>query len=317
MTDKPENKPEVGCTEPPDHPLPADQLGRYSPERDYLAEKQIAEYVEGQAPDEVIQNVERVKTEFVMGQPYEIWDVATDKDRWWVITNMTNMYSQKHFPSLDYTLSFHVGLMMRVMTRRDMPDDDGSSPFDEVTRRQIQAAQTLERAIEAVNFQTVGMHLRECLVSLVGAARRRIEVDENVERPKDADVMAWNRIISGYLCPGEKNDELRNYLRASVDKTWPLVNWLTHHRNANKTAALIALDAVDAITKHYVSLLSRERADRTDQCPRCASRNLRTFFDANILPDGAYFESCGECDWDSHPGVRIEFGPEPDEPPLW
>jgi hypothetical protein len=48
---------------------------------------------------------------------------------------------------------------------------------------------------------------------------------------------------------------------------------------------LIAADAVGAIVQHYVRLLSRERADRTDQCPRCASRNIRTFFDIAIEPE--------------------------------
>jgi hypothetical protein len=91
MSDTPEqNKHDSDCTPPPDHPLPADQLGRYSPERDFYAEKEIAVYVEGQAHgEETVQNVERVKTEYVMGAPYEIWDVSTDKERWWVITNPT------------------------------------------------------------------------------------------------------------------------------------------------------------------------------------------------------------------------------------
>jgi hypothetical protein len=160
----------------------------------------------------------------------------------------------------------------------------------------------LERAIEAVDFQVVGMQLRECLIFLVAAIRRRVEVTYNSERPKDADVVAWNRLLVGHQCPGEKNDELRNYLKAITEKAWPLVNWLTHHRNANKTAALIAVDAVDAIVKHYLRLLSRERTDRIDQCPRCKSRNIRTFFDVEMGPDGAYFEACGECGWDSHPG---------------
>jgi len=48
ISDKPEhNKVDGDCTLAPDHPLPADQLGRYSPERDFYAEKEIAEYVEG------------------------------------------------------------------------------------------------------------------------------------------------------------------------------------------------------------------------------------------------------------------------------
>jgi hypothetical protein len=294
------------CTLPPDHPLPADQLGRYSPERDFYAEKDIADYVMTQARDEMVQNVERVKTEYVMGTPYEIWDVATDKDRWWVLTNPTNLYSQRHFPSLDYTLSFHVGLMMRVRSRADRPGDPGPTPFDEVFGRQSQATDLLDRAVEAVDFQAVGMQLRESLISLVAAVRRRREITDAEEHPKAADVVGWNRVLMGHLCPGERNAELRHYVNATIEKTWPLVNWLTHHRNANKTAALIATEAVDTIVKHYARLLSRERSDRTDQCPRCASRNLRTFFDIAIAPDGAYFEACGACDWDSHPG-------EPDE----
>jgi hypothetical protein len=300
------NKLDSDCTLPPDHPLPPDQLGRYSPARDFYAEKDIADYLLTQARDETVQNVERVKTEYVMGAPYEIWDVTTDKDRWWVITNPTNLYSQRHFPSLDYTLSFHVGLMMRVASRSERAGEPEPSPFDEVFRRQNQASDLLERAVEAVDFQAVGMQLRECLISLVAAVRRRVEIETTDERPKDADVIGWNKLLLGQLCPGQKNEELRGYLKATTEKAWQLVNWLTHHRNANKTASLIASDALDTIVKHYARLLSRERADRTDQCPRCASRNLRTFFDIQIEPDGAYFEECAACGWDSHPGYPDE-----------
>lgn len=318
MNDKPEpNKPDTenDCTLPPDHPLPPDQLGRYSPVRDYYAEKDIAEYVMAEAHDETVQNVERVKTESVMGDPYEIWDVHTDKDRWWVITNPTNLYSQRHFPSLDYTLSFHVGLMMRVRSSSEREGQPEATPFDEVLRRMQQASDLLDRAVEAVDFQAVGMQLRECLISLVAAVRRRVEVTSTEARLKDADVINWNKLLIAQLCPGSQNDDLRGYLKATTEKAWPLVNWLTHHRNANRTAALIASDAVDAIVKHYLRLLSRERADRADQCPRCASRNVRTFFDIAIGPDGAYFDECAVCGWDSHPGYPDEDTEELDESP--
>jgi hypothetical protein len=267
-----------------------------------------------QARDATVQNVERVKTEYVMGTPYEIWGVSTDKDRWWVVTNPTNLYSQRHFPSLDYTLSFHVGLMMRVASRSERAGESESTPFDEVFRRQNQVSDLLERSVEAVDLQAVGMQLRECLISLIAVVRRRVEISGDEDRPKDADVVGWNRLLVGQLCPGEKYDELRNYLRALTEKAWALVNWLTHHRNSNKTAALIAADSVDAIVKHYARLLSRERADRTDLCPRCASRNVRTFFDIEIEPDGAYFEACAACGWDSHPGDPDEDGDEKHRP---
>ena len=128
---------EGDCTLPPDQPLPADQLGRYSPERDYHAERDIADYIETQAhhEDETVQHAERVKVEYVMGIPYEAWDVTTDKDRYWVFTNMTMLYSQHHFPSLDYTLSFHIGLMARIRSREEKFGADFVTPFDEVLRR--------------------------------------------------------------------------------------------------------------------------------------------------------------------------------------
>jgi hypothetical protein len=102
---------------PPDHTLPARDLSQYSVDGDPHSENDIRGYVHGQARDDTVQHVEKIKEEFVLGGKYEIWDVITEKDRYWVITNLTNLYSQKHFPSLDYTLSFHIGLMMRFRSR--------------------------------------------------------------------------------------------------------------------------------------------------------------------------------------------------------
>ena len=91
-----------------DHPVPADEVGRYSVERDPAAEEDIANYIHGQARDETVQHVERVKTEYIIGEPHEIWDVTTDKNRWWVITNRsptcifrsTFLASTTRFPSM-------------------------------------------------------------------------------------------------------------------------------------------------------------------------------------------------------------------------
>jgi hypothetical protein len=58
-------------------------------------------------------------------------------------------------------------------------------------------------------------------------------------------------------------------------------------------------------------LLTGERRDRTDQCPRCGSHDLRTFFDIEIDPDGAYFDDCGNCDWSSHPGYEYAEDRDP------
>jgi len=286
------------------HPVPPDEIKQYSTIRDPDAEQDIANYVHGQARDEVVQHVEKVKTEYVMGDPYEIWDVTTDKGRWWVITNLTNLYSQKHFPSLDYTISFHIGLMMRIRSRPGTDGDSELHPFIEVMRRHEQAAERHERAIEAEDYQAVGMQLRECLVALISTTRRLVELQPNIEKPQDANFLEWSRILAEHFCPGEKNKELRGYLKAISEKVWPLVNWLTHHRNATKTSASISLNACGTLIGHYAQLINKEKNDKVERCPGCSSRNLRTHYDISIEPDGAYYTTCGTCGWSNHPSPR-------------
>lgn len=284
-----------------DHPVPPELLDRYSPDNDPDAEQDITNYVQGQAIGEAVQHVQRVKIEYIMGDIYEIWDVITDKDRWWVITNLTNLYSQKHFPNLDYTLSFHIGLMMRLRSREGGADSSDPQPFDEVFRRQQQAGEQYERSIEAQDYQAVGMQLRECLLSLIAVMRRRVERPADIETPKEANFNAWCGILMDHLCASEKNKPLRQYMKAISEKTWQLVNWLTHDRTANKTASSISIHSVDMLVGHYIQLLERDRTDKIYKCPLCSSRNLRTHFDIRIEPDGDYYDTCGSCDWSSHP----------------
>jgi hypothetical protein len=230
-----------------EHPVPARELAEYTVDKDSHSENDIAEYVHGQAGDETVQHVERVKQEVVLGDRYEIWDVITDKDRWWVITNYTNLYSQRHFPSLDYTLSFHIGLMMRLRNKPDRADSVGPSPFDEVFRRQEQAKHRNDRAVEAEDYQAVGMQLRECLISLVGAVRRRVTIPPGLERPQDSNFVAWSDLLLDQLCSGDSNKELRQHLKNVAKETWQLVNWLTHDRNANDTASGIAINSCEPL----------------------------------------------------------------------
>lgn len=292
------------CTLPPDEPIPADQLGQYSPERDYNAEREIADYVERDT-HQTVQHVERIKVEHVMGTPYEVWDVTTDEDRYWVLTNGLMLYTQQHFQSLDYTLSFHIGLMMRLRSREEKFGADFVTPFDEVTRRLGQAEDDLEQAVEVIDFQAVGMQLRECMILLIAATRDRTELPEGTEEPQAANVKAWSELLFNHYCPGSSNDRIRGYLKATTDKAWELVNWLTHYQNANRTAALIAKRAVDTIVVHMANILTRDLWDRTDQCPRCGSRAVRKYYDPEIASDGDYFEHCRKCEWTNHPGHDV------------
>ena len=188
----------------PDHPVPPEEIGRYSAERDPDAEQDIANYIHAEARDETVQHVEKVKTEYVMGDPYEIWDVTTDKNRWWVITNLTNLYSQKHFRSLDYTLSFHIGLMMRLRSRPEGADSSDPQPFDEVFRRQEQAKERHDRAIEAEDYQSVGMQLRECLLSLISVMRRRVELHTEIVKTEGRRLQSMGRDLGRPFMPGRE-----------------------------------------------------------------------------------------------------------------
>jgi hypothetical protein len=285
----------------PDHPVPARELSKYSVDNDPPSENDIADYVHGQARDETVQHVERIKEEVVLADKYEVWDVTTDKDRWWVIRPMTNLYSQRHFPSLDYILSFHIGLMMRLRSRPDTADSAEPSPFDEVFRRREQANHRHDIAVEAEDYQAVGMQLRECLISLIGALRRRITIPAEAERPQDSNFIAWTGLLMDQLCGGGSNKELRQHLKNTAKETWQLVNWLTHDRNANETASSIAIHSCETVVGHFVQLLTRKRTANIQECPLCKSRNVRTHYDISIEPDGDYYMTCGVCKWTNHP----------------
>jgi hypothetical protein len=266
----------------------------------------IAGYMEIEAPDENVQHVEKIKREIVLGDAYDIWEATTDKGRWWVITNATNLYSQKHFPSLDYTLSFHIGLMMRLRSRTDSVDGSDPSPFDEVLRRGEQASSKHDNAVEAEDYQAVGMLLRESLISLIGALRRRTEILDGVDHPEGSNFIAWAEVLTNQLCAGGTNKKLRRHIKNIAKETWQLVNWLTHARSANKTASSIAIHSCQTVIGHFIQILQRDRTDKTDECPICKSRNVRTHFDISIQPDGDYYMSCAVCEWTNHPEAHEE-----------
>jgi hypothetical protein len=82
----------------------------------------VLEYLGDQLHGEEITHLERVMLEHVGGIRYEIWDAHTGSgERWWVVTNPTNLYTQQDFKSKDVVLTFHIGLAMRVANRYSVP----------------------------------------------------------------------------------------------------------------------------------------------------------------------------------------------------
>ena len=78
-------------------------------------EKQaVIDYMNSQAPDLTVEFLQKVYVENVLSHLHAVWDVHTNVDRWWVITNPTNLYSQEQFPNMDLAVTFHVGLCLRI-----------------------------------------------------------------------------------------------------------------------------------------------------------------------------------------------------------
>jgi hypothetical protein len=281
--------------------IPPEDMHRYSTETDQLAAQDIQNYVHGQARDETVLHLERVKTQSIGHTTYDVWDVITDKNRWWVITNLTNLYSQKHFPSLDYTLSFHIGLMMRLQDRPSIAEDPFAEQFGQIFRRQENIMEALDQAIEAEDFQKIGLSLREQLMTLGACLSKFIVLREDLDQPKKGDFKATTAAVFASLLPGRKNQALRKFLTSSAEDAWELVNWLTHDRNATKAPSLIAAQAVDALVGHSLFAFKGDMPQSIDECPICSSRRIRQHYDINIGEDGAYFFSCASCSWTDHP----------------
>jgi hypothetical protein len=72
----------------------------------------VIDYMNWKAPDLKVEFLQKVYTENVLSHQHHVWDVHTNVDRWWVITNPTNLYSQEQFPNMDLAVTFHVGALL-------------------------------------------------------------------------------------------------------------------------------------------------------------------------------------------------------------
>jgi hypothetical protein len=271
-------------------------LSMESPEHE---RRHIAEYVELEAGDETVTHAEKIASERVMGHTYDVWDVQTDKNRWWVITNITNLYLQNEFKSMDYVLSFHIGLMHRMMARQSQEPRTGDEERDRLLipwRKWEQAGKAAEEADEAEDFQAVGMRCREALLAFVRAAANDEMVPQGNEIPKKGDFLHWSEHIAAAITP--KSPRLRGYLRKTAAHTWDLVNWLTHEANAHRFDAIIAVDATAHTLDVYGMALVRHERGQPERCPECGSYRLASDYRTEL---DVYVTLCEACDWESEP----------------
>jgi hypothetical protein len=240
---------------------------------DIASEKEdVVAYVEDQAHEDVL-HAEKAASQLVGPARHDIWDVHCAGSRWWVVTNPMNLYDQADFKSRDVVLTFHVGLMLRVSYGRErkVPVSVPSAGLIPGSwRRWEQAFEAYDGGDEAENFQSVGVRLRECLVSFVGETLSDDLVAPGETRPKDADFKGWTELLANYLAAGSASAKLRSYLKKNATETWEYVNWLTHAKNASRADAEIGLKIVEHLLGMFTA--ARLRQGRTEaRCERCQS----------------------------------------------
>lgn len=292
------------CTIPPVMKIEA-QTQYAMPQPEHKA-RDIAEYVELEAPDEKVVHCELVKTEFVAGTSYDVWDVHTDKNRWWVITNATNLYRQTEFLSLDYTLSFHIGLMARVAARNRREPEKETADILAVFRKLEQIADAADRADEVRNF-----NLSACnAVKLSSPCREswhpwllKFTLTPRSKRQKN-----WSGAAAEVLCSGSRARESRAFLKAVSSRAWDLVSWLTHASNSTHQDMLMAVTATQACVDALAIMLKKHRSGVPDRCPNCASYQVTALYRPEFETESGYIQFCPKCQWSDAPERVIDGG---------
>jgi cation transport regulator ChaC len=264
--------------------------------------EEVREYFEWQAPDLEVIFMQKVYSEAVMNTRHDVWDIHTNKDRWWVITGGTNLYSQEQFPSMDLALTFHIGLILRIPRTEEQQEDDlRILPFGPVFQKMEEANTAVTQAHTLADYQAVGVRCREALLELIGVAQDAAMWTDTP--PKRADFRAWTEIICNSLLPGDTNKERRGALKSALESAWTFSNWLTH----SKSATWIDADMAHSLILHAIgmatSFILRELRGVPEECPNCGSPHLEPEQGEHTSAPGVVWErpSCSDCGWTGRP----------------
>lgn len=259
---------------------PAGPNARIEPAQRYISrvkspeyeKRHVLQYLAAQAPDEKVLHAEKVTKEVIYGQEHEVWDVHTDQNDWWVVTTPTNLYRKHMFPSMDMCLTFHIGLAARLFGKASEAEKADNQMLLPTLRRLDVVARALDDAKEVEDFQAVAMRCRECLLQLVRDMADSNMVSPGQDEPKLGDFPRWSTLIAAALAPGGSSERIRAYLGVTAEKTWSLVNSLTHSRSADRTKARLAHSATSNLVLAFC-LLARDD-ETVGVCPGCGSNRL-------------------------------------------
>jgi hypothetical protein len=237
-----------------------------------------------------------MRTEYVYSRRYEVWDVHLEHGRWWVVSSPTNLYPQDLFPSLDYTLSLHIGVTARVLASKH----GDATPAEEervigAFRRWERGYDALARADEAEEFQAVGNHCRMALLDLTREIGSPTMVPEGQPEPQRDNFLAWLELIADTIARGPSAKDVRAYLKSVGRGTWQLANWLTHAKNAGRHDGRLVAEATLNVIQAFASSVIRAELGTPDRCGRCGSYRLQEIDREDLDWEQGYAVLCEKC----------------------
>ena len=278
----------------------------------------VTGYMTSQAPDRKVQFLQKVYSENVLHVRHDVWDVHTDADRWWVITEPMNLYAQEQFPNMDLALTFHVGLCLRIpRSERQKLSELPVEPFAECYRYLQEASEALQQSSEVADYQAIGVRCREALLAFASAAQTLLPWTSEGEAPKKADLKAWADHICSVALAGAEHEHRRHLYKTLLDSAWKFVNWLTHAKSSHWHDA----EAGIAVTENAIGLSTssviRHVPGVPDRCPACGSQRLAPQRGYNTnFPDVEWERPvCEKCGWAGAPAPVTTIAGAPDEPP--
>jgi hypothetical protein len=272
----------------------------------------VINYFKWQAPNLAITFLQKVYSESVLGHVHDVWDIHTNKDRWWVITNPSNLYSQEQFPNLDLAVTFHIGLCLRIpRSEKQTPDSRRLLPFGQVFTQLAQTAEALGRAKEVGDYQGIGVRCRETLLAFVSAAQDAVDWGGS-EQLRRADLKGWVDRILGAALAGSAQKDRRHLLRSLLFEAWDFANWLTHTKSASWHDAEMSVATTEHALGLAASLVVRHIRGVPEECPQCGSPHLFPKEGRNSETPGVVWERpvCQECGW---VGAAVPTYEEPPE----
>ncbi|MDH2399815.1 gamma-glutamylcyclotransferase [Bradyrhizobium sp. SSUT18] len=264
--------------------------------------QEVREYFEWQAPDLKLTFMQKVYSEVVVNTHHDVWDIHTNKDRWWVITGGTNLYSQEQFPNMDLALTFHIGLILRMPRTEEQKEDDlRILPFGSVYQKVEEAGTAVTQAQSLSGYQAVGVRCREALLELISIAQdAAIWTDVP---PQRANFRAWVEIICNQILPSDTNKERRGVLKSALESAWTFTNWLTHSKSATWTDADLAHLLIQHAISTTTGAILRVLRGVPEECPKCGSPQLAPEQGENSAAPGVLWERprCVDCGWTGRP----------------